>query len=183
MRPKAMRITLIALTAVLVLAMPAVAEEPTGFAEFPWGTLRTGLIPICGDPLLLGFRGADELNCTERAPQIGEHHWTPTLRFDDGQGLGGYEIRVRPFAYRDLRDIAFAKFGRPADEAPPSIGPGERFNWRWSSGTLVVLYEHCGSQSTDDACLTAWSGTYSQMLNACRSARDRRGEEAVLGKV
>jgi CheY-like chemotaxis protein len=109
------------------LAMPAVAEEPTGFAEFPWGTLRKGLIPICGDPLLR-FRGADELNCTERAPQIGKHHWTPTLRFDDDQGLGGYEIRVRPFAYRDLRDIAFAKFGRPADEASSSIGPGERFS-------------------------------------------------------
>jgi hypothetical protein len=102
-------------------------------------------------------------------PQIGEHHWTPTLRFDDDQGLGGYEIRVRPFAYRDLRDIAFAKFGRPANEAAPSICPGERFNWRWPSGTLVVLYEHCGNRSTDDACLTARSGTYSQMLNARRS--------------
>jgi hypothetical protein len=34
----------------------------------------------------------------------------------------------------------------------------------------VVLYEHCGSQSTDDACLTAWSGTlFAEMLNACRS--------------
>jgi hypothetical protein len=163
-----MRITLIALTAVLMLATSAVAEEPTGFAEFPWGTLRKGLIPICRDPLLR-FRGADELNCTERAPQIGEHHWTPTLRFDDDQGLGGYEIRVRPFAYRDLRDIAFAKFGRPANEAPPSLCPGERFNWRWPSGTLVMLYEHCGSRSTDDACLIAWSGTYSQMLNATRS--------------
>jgi hypothetical protein len=29
------RITLIALTAVLVLAMSGVAAEPTGFAEFP----------------------------------------------------------------------------------------------------------------------------------------------------
>jgi len=26
-----------------------------------------------------------------------------------------------------------------------------------------------GSRSTDDACLIAWSGTYSQMLNATRS--------------
>jgi hypothetical protein len=42
---EAMRSTLIALTAVLVLAMSAVAEEPTGFAEFPWETLRKGLIP------------------------------------------------------------------------------------------------------------------------------------------
>jgi len=68
----------------IVLSFPLVstAEEPTGFEEFPWGTPRKHLIPICGDPLLR-LRGADELNCTERAPQIGERHWTPTLRFDD----------------------------------------------------------------------------------------------------
>ena len=154
----------------IVLSFPLVstAEEPTGFEEFPWGTPRKHLIPICGDPLLR-LRGADELNCTERAPQIGERHWTPTLRFDDKQGLGGYEIRVRPFAYEDLRDIAFAKFGRPVEEAPPPLGPGEHFNWRWPSGTMVVLYEHCGGRSADDACLIAWSGSYSQMLSARRS--------------
>ena len=64
----------------LVLAMSAVAEEPTGFAEFPWGTLRKGADPICGDPLLRS-RGADELNCMERAPQIGEHHWNKRRSF------------------------------------------------------------------------------------------------------
>jgi len=98
-----------------------------------------------------------------------QRHWTPTLCFDDEQGLGGYEIRVRPFAYEDLRDIAFAKFGRPTEEAPPPLGPGEQFNWRWPSGTMVVLYEHCGGRSADDACLIAWSGSYSQMLSARRS--------------
>jgi len=44
-----------------------------------------------------------------------------------------------------------------------------------SSGRLMAAKQSLswrrrpGSRSTDDACLIAWSGTYSQMLNATRS--------------
>jgi len=136
------RIVLFVLAAVTAVLMPAVyglaGEEPTGFAEFPWGTPRTTLIPVCGDPLLRQ-RPPLELWCSDRPIKIGDRQWFANLVFDD-RGLGGYEITVRPFAYRDLRDIAVAKFGmygRPADrqEVISYKGRiGERLMWDGPAG-------------------------------------------------
>jgi hypothetical protein len=188
-------------TVALVYSGPVEAEEPTGFAEFPWGTLRSELMAPCTAPghvyrtpgvrpfevpprppdiFALGS-GAVWLSCSGRAVSIGGGSWGPQLTFVDDR-LAGYKITVQTSAYRELLTIAVEKFGA-ADRATAKTYrtkrgtdvSGATHEWSWPSGTVAHLEELCGA--TDVACLNVMAKNLLDWFAARRTGERERAKK------
>ena len=128
-----MRLALAAIAGML-LAAPALAEEPKGFAGFPWGSTRerintellqpkcSGLTSPIGDPSPMCIRYELE--------GVGEV--TLGLTFV-GETLQGYSFAVPLAKMPDFTSAVEEKFGKGA------IGDSNVSNWTWPSGTSATM--------------------------------------------
>jgi len=187
--------------ALFALASPVwSAEEPTGFAEFPWGTPRTDLMVPCTFPgrayqtpgvrpfevparapdvLSLGS-GVARLTCGRSIP-IGGASWNPQLTFVE-DCLAGYKITVRTSAYRELLAIATEKFGAPDRETARTYRTrrgtdvsAQTHEWSWPSGTAAYLEELCSA--TDLSCLNVMSKSLHDWLATQRVEERERAKK------
>jgi hypothetical protein len=181
-------IVVIPLCCLLAVAASASAEEPTGFAEFPWGTEWMALNAPCtqpgGKPPLLDSRpdGGIEMECWRTVP-IGGRDWRPELVFLNRE-LAGYRIRVHR-VYANLRAAAVEKFGPPTStrtvQYRTGVGvavSGEEILWRWPSGGLALLSEHVEGAPLTASVLSVLSPT---LAEATASALKEQREKAKKG--
>jgi hypothetical protein len=162
-----------------ISSIPALAEEPMGFAEFLWGTPRTQLAEVCRryshgyDASLVP--NSTDISCASRPVETAGDSFHPRLMFTAVGGLGGYQINSS--SYSSLRDIVVAKFGLPhaRQEKTYRTGTGrevggEVLMWQWPSGTEASLSELCGKLHL--SCVLVMSKRYGAEL--LESARERQ---------
>jgi hypothetical protein len=177
-----MRIALASLV-LFVWSAVASAEEPIGFAEFPWGTSQSQIYGVCQGadrrvlpPSTPYSDGTVGILCHSRALQFSDGEaWNFQLYFFNGV-LVGYQITPRR-EYDELRRIAVAKFGPPTKQ---SVGEyvngagarvsGETLSWTWSSGTAAELAERY--DRLDSSSLIVYSKAFAD-------AKRRGSQEAV----
>jgi hypothetical protein len=140
-----------ALVATLLLGhvTTAWAEEPKGFADFPWGTTSAVI-----REKLLTKRCQSHV---EYSRATGTSHWrtylveelrATQLRFDfePDDSLAGYYMVIARYSYPELRRLTLEKFGPPTTR-----GSFFRFNeqlfWTWA-GTQATLIQRCGSETS-----------------------------------
>src|SRR5919201_2080403 len=98
MKPSAIALVLVALT-----ALPVSAEPPTGFTEFAWGTkpnvIRQQFIPTRCRSFTENHRGWYSLQCND---YLTEGLSVPVLRlyFEPADSLAGYQMVVSRGSYR-----------------------------------------------------------------------------------
>lgn len=172
---------------VLFYSAFAVAEEPMGFAEFPWSTSRSELLRVCNiaprdDRKTWGI-GSSDIYCYGRAIDIGGQRRSPLLLFTERDQLGSYVIESDRYAYRELRQLAIEKFGTDGTiregtytTARGIAVTGETIDWRWATGTAALLEERCGR--LDKSCLTVVSQGYSAWFADQERARLEKARKA-----
>jgi hypothetical protein len=128
---------------------PAVAQQPSGFGQFAWGTPRDVVADTLGDRCsrhmaLDTVRGRELLCYGFELEHVGPV--VLTLEFADGT-LQGYGVTVPHNRAATLRSIANRQFG----EAMATALAGGVLSWSWPSGERALFDEHC--LAWDDACL------------------------------
>jgi hypothetical protein len=164
----ARRTALLVAFSLFTSAATASADEPTGFAEFPWGTPRSDLIVPCTSagkvyqtpglpPMKLPARPPDlfplgeglaELNCSRTIVLGGEERGVRLTLVRDQ--LAGYRFWVRSSLYSDLMAIAVDKFGIDNKASTKTYrtrggtdASGRLHEWIWPSGTTAYVEELC----------------------------------------
>jgi hypothetical protein len=189
----------------LFVAAPATAEEPTGFAEFPWGSKLYELVAPCTSPPRVDYTlpsrpfqipayppretrrddGTLAISCW-RSIEIGGEKWTPTLVFvgsSEGWTLARYEISCGYYCFKELRRIAVEKFGPPhqASISQYRMGngaqiEGEVASWRWEDGTSALLVERDGK--IDRAALTVSTRAFLELWEKYSRERIEKAKKA-----
>jgi len=162
----------------LFVAAPAWAEEPTGFAEFRWGTashrVDEGLYGKCAFD-----RATEEVAfCTGYVlPSVGSvklAFWSipdPGGNAYDAK-LAGYSILLRASGYASLKSVAVEKFGAPTTSRMAAYTTGAGFKvsgeivtWVWP-GATAHLSERCD-----------------KVTESCLNVRSKRGDDLIRGRL
>lgn len=136
-------------TFLLGLGTPAGAEEPKGFADFPWGTvpevLREKLLTKRCQSYVHYSRETRSAYC--RAYLV-EGLNVSQLRFDfePDDSLAGYYMLVARHSYPTLRRLTLERFGPPTAKSS-FFGFNEQLFWDWE-GTRALLIQRCGPETS-----------------------------------
>jgi hypothetical protein len=162
----------------LLVVDPAWAEEPTGFAEFRWGTashrVDEGLHGKCT------FNRATEefAFCTcYHVPSVGAvkvAFWSipdPGGNACDAK-LAGYSIMLRASGYASLRSVAIEKFGAPTTSRFAEYTTGAGFK---VSGEIVSWVGPGATAHLSERCDT--------VTESCLSVRTKRGNDLIRGRL
>lgn len=175
------------LLALLILLAPevALADEPTGFAEIPWGTSHAQVIQPCTGPFppttFPTRTNISEMSCW-RSIEINGKAWNPRLFFVDRQ-LAAYQVGCGYNCYAALRQIIIEKFGNPHRTAVRqyrmnngSAIEGEVAEWDWPGGTTAVLVQRDGK--IDYASLFVATPMYATAADKLRQERAEKAKKA-----
>lgn len=136
-------------TILVGLVSTARAEEPRGFAGFPWGTtseiLREKLLTKQCQSHDEYSRAHGSAYChTYLIEGLSVTHLR--LDFEPEDSLAGYFMVVARYSYPALRSLTLEKFGRPTFRSS-SFGFNEQLFWSWA-GAQAILSQKCGAGRT-----------------------------------
>lgn len=131
------------------LASTARAEEPKGFAEFPWGTaaeaLRENLLTKRCQSYIDYSRAGGSSHCGRYLVEgLSVAHLR--LDFEPENSLAGYYMVVARHSHPTLRTLTLQKFGQPTTRSS-LFGFSEQLFWDWD-GARAVLIQRCGSETS-----------------------------------
>ena len=152
------------------VAVPASADAPTGFSEFPWGTSPAVLQQQF---LKTRCRSATESRREWYSVLCREYRVeglnVPVLRldFEPADQLAGYQMLLARGSYRALRDLVMKRFGPPTRRGYFWAGGQEWWTW---PGVSAALTEKCGE---DLSCLEVTTAVLDRRRENIRE-RERR---------
>jgi len=145
---------LLALT--LTSSVSAFAEDPAGFAEFPWGSARRDVVAKlvrdrCSWSVPVKKPQADTIADTIACYGYQLDSVGPVVLNLDfiGDALQGYTIIAPARRLAEFRAWVKKQFGEPASVMQLT---GEIASWRWPSGTTAIFREHC--LTSTEACVS-----------------------------
>ena len=132
----------------ITLASVAHGAEPTGFADFPWGTtaevLREKLLTKRCESYQPERSGASAL--CHRYRVDGLSVVLLRLDFEPADSLAGYYMLIARYSYRTLRGLINERFGKPTSRRAV-LWFGEEMSWVWEGGQATLI-ERCGEETS-----------------------------------
>jgi hypothetical protein len=165
---------------VLLMALvvfEAVAEAPTGFSQFPWGTTPA----VLRDQLLTKRCGRVSESMSAGWHQIVCHRYSlegvsvPTVSFDfePADALAGYSMLIARGSYQRFRDLALERFGRPTSRGG-IFWQGAVITWTTDNVT-ATLTERC---APDLSCMDV---TTRALDRRRQQLADRKRQDSLQG--
>lgn len=133
-----------------VLATAAPGAEPTGLAEFAWGTT----LDVLREQFL--SRRCESHQASARSSALCYRYRVEAmtvlllrLDFEPDDSLAGYYMAVASHSYPTLRSLTLQRFGSPTWQRRPLFRAGEELSWSWDN-VQATLLQRCGEET---ACL------------------------------